>query len=85
MGPGELGVMIPIIGMMIGGFVIFSRSEIGHAFAHRLRGGPAQSGVLEDEVRELRGEVDQLRTELGEAQERLDFAERMLSAGKREG
>ena len=84
-GPGQLGVLIPIFGMMIGFFVIVSRSELGRALAHRLRGGDAtNSGELATEVRELRGEVEALRAELGETQERLDFTERMLAGGKQE-
>jgi len=85
MNPGSLGVLIPIIGMMIGFFVIFSRSELGRALAHRISGGATDSKELEGEVRELRGEVDALRAELGETQERLDFTERVLAGGKKEG
>jgi len=83
---GQLGVLIPIIGMLIGGFFVVSRSEIGRAFAHRLRtvGVPPDSN-LAAEVQELRNEVAALRTELSETQERLDFTERVLAAGKQEG
>ena len=83
-GPGQLGVLIPIFGMLIGFFVIFSRSELGRALAHRLSAGAGASHELEGEVRELRGEVEALRAELGETQERLDFTERMLAGGKQE-
>ena len=85
MNPGSLGVFIPIIGMMIGFFVIFSRSDLGRALAQRISGGAGVSPALEGELRELRGEVEALREELGETQERLDFTERMLAAGKKEG
>ena len=85
MNPGSLGVLIPIIGMMIGFFVVFSRSDLGRALAHRISGGTGSSRELEGEVRELRGEVEALRAELGETQERLDFTERMLAGGKQEG
>jgi len=81
-GPGQLGVLIPIIGMMIGFFVIASKSELGRALAQRIAGGATASRELEGELRELRGEVDALRAELGETQERLDFTERMLAGGK---
>lgn len=84
MNPGSLGVMIPIIGMMIGFFVIFSRSELGRALAQRLSGGAGAAPQIEAELRELRGEVDALRAELGETQERLDFTERLLAAGKQD-
>ena len=85
MNPGSLGVFIPIIGMMIGFFVIFSKSELGRALAQRISGGATGGKELEGEVRELRADVEALRAELGETQERLDFTERMLAAGKKEG
>ena len=85
MNPGQLGVLIPIIGLLICGFVVFSRSEIGRALAHRLSGGATGAGhALEEEVRALRGEVETMRGELLETQERLDFAERLLAAGRKE-
>jgi hypothetical protein len=84
-GPGSLGVLIPILGLLIGGFVVFAKSEIGRALAHRISGGAtAPSGVVE-ELQALRGEVDALRSELLETQERLDFTERMLSSAKKDG
>jgi hypothetical protein len=83
--PGNLGVMIPIIGLLIGGFVVFARSEIGRALAHRIRGGADASPEVEEELRALRGEVDAMRSELLETQERLDFTERMLAGVKQDG
>jgi hypothetical protein len=80
-----LALFIPILGMMIGGFVVFSRSHIGRALADRIAGRSAAPPGLEAEVRELRGEVEALRAELTETQERLDFTERLLSAGRKEG
>lgn len=80
-----MALMIPILGVLIGAFVVFSRSHIGHALAERIAGRSAGSPALEAEVRELRGEVDAIRAELTETQERLDFAERLLSAGRKEG
>ncbi|HEV8304217.1 MAG TPA: hypothetical protein VGQ25_04610 [Gemmatimonadales bacterium] len=52
------------------------RGPFGRALADRLAG---RSGVDDREVRELRGEVDELRHQLTEVQERLDFAERLLA------
>jgi hypothetical protein len=43
---------------------------------HRLRGGELQAGVEALEI-----EMSTLRQELSDAQERLDFAERMLAQG----
>lgn len=52
------------------------RGPFGRALADRLAGKP---GVDDREVRELRGEVEDLRHQLTEVQERLDFTERMLA------
>ena len=52
------------------------RGPFGRALADRLAG---RSGIDDREVRELRGEVDDLRHQLTEVQERLDFAERLLA------
>ena len=86
MNAGELGVLIPIIGMMIGAFALFARSEIGRAFAQRLR-GEASAGVqpaLHAELDRLHGEVESLRADLVETQERLDFTERLLAGSRNE-
>ena len=55
-------------------------------WAQRLRKGPRANPVnneVQDRLEALDAEVGHLRQELGEAQERLDFAERLL-AQKRE-
>lgn len=54
-------------------------------WALRLRKGPGGAAVdeVQDRLEALDAEVGRLRQELGEAQERLDFAERLL-AQKRE-
>ena len=84
MGPGTFGVFIPIIGLLIGGFVVVSRSEIGRAFAYRLRNA-GLAGGSEEELRSLREDVESLRRELLETQERLDFTERVLAGARKEG
>jgi septal ring factor EnvC (AmiA/AmiB activator) len=86
MGPGrEVVMLIPILGLLIGGFAIFVRSHLGHALAERIAGRSGASAELEAEVRELRTEVEALRGELGETQERLDFTERMIAGGSKGG
>ena len=47
-------------------------------WALRLRQAPDR-GDIEDRLDALEAEVDRMRGELGEAQERLDFAERVLA------
>jgi hypothetical protein len=54
------------------------RGPFGRALADRLA-GRAVPPPNDREVQELRGEVEQLRHELGDVQERLDFAERLLA------
>ena len=49
------------------------------AWAQRLGRGPAPLPQPEGRLEELAAEVDQLRGELAEAQERLDFTERVLA------
>jgi hypothetical protein len=86
MEPVAVEAFIPIVAMLVGGLLIFSRTRLGHALADRIAGrAAAVQPALEAEVRELRGEVDALRGELAETQERLDFTERLLSAGRKEG
>lgn len=74
-------ILIPITFFLTVGGVIASRGEIGKAIAHRIRGG-AQDDDLKPEVDELRRDLDAVRAELAEATERLDFAERLLSAAR---
>ena len=53
-------------------------------WALRLRQGPGRGG-LEADLESLELEVGALQRELGETQERLDFAERVLAQGTGEG
>jgi hypothetical protein len=61
------------------GAVFILRGPLGKALAERLAGRAATAGP---EVQQLRHEMDELRAELGAMQERLDFAERLLSRGR---
>ncbi len=81
----ELAVMIPVMFVFFTGLVVLSKTAIGKALARRIGGDAGIAGALEGEVRELRAEVDALRAELMETQERLDFAERLVASGRREG
>jgi len=58
--------------------VFITRGPFGRAIAERIA-GRARSGTEDQDVRELKGEVDELRNQLSEVQERLDFAERILA------
>ncbi len=79
-----LGVLIPVLAVFFSGLVVLSRTAIGKALARRIGGEEGMPALLEGELRELRSEVDSLRGELLETQERLDFTERQLAAGRRD-
>ena len=81
----ELAVLIPVLCIFFTGLVVLSRTAIGKALARRIGGEETIPPALEGELRDLRLEVDALRSELLEMQERVDFTERQLAAGKREG
>lgn len=53
-------------------------------WAQHLKGkkAPTASGLIDSDVADLRDEVGDLRRELGELQERMDFAERVLSQAR---
>jgi hypothetical protein len=53
-------------------------------WARRLRpqGGAADTAEVVERLEALEGEVGRLRQELSEAQERLDFTERVLAQGR---
>jgi hypothetical protein len=79
--------LIPLAGMFTGvlitvaaiwGAVKVAHGPLGQALARRLQGRGVDS-ELSGEVAELRDQVDALRHQLEETQERVDFAERLLS------
>jgi hypothetical protein len=58
--------------------VFIIRGPFGRGLAERIA-GRARTAAEDQEVQELKGAVDDLRHQLGEVQERLDFAERLLA------
>lgn len=75
-----LALAIPVVAVIFNGMLKMQKMKLEEA---RLRqvGDP---GVLA-EVEELRQDLHQVRTELSEVQERLDFAERLLTSKSQEG
>ncbi|HET8835508.1 MAG TPA: hypothetical protein VFN08_12315 [Gemmatimonadales bacterium] len=71
MDPGTVGVFIPIAAILAWGAV-----RIATIQAHAKQTSDPQ---MSDRLQSLESEVGSLRQELGEAQERIDFAERLLS------
>ena len=55
------------------------RGPVGHALARRInpRAGDQEPDLL-NEISALRGELDQVQQRLTDAEERIDFSERLL-------
>ena len=69
---------IPLVGIVFFGLQKLARTRLEEA---RLRAG----GLVKEsevEIAALRDEVSDLRRELGDLQERMDFAERLLSQAR---
>ena len=75
-----LALSIPVVALIFRGLQRLAQTRLEMA---RLQAeGPA--GV-DSELAGLRADVDDLRRELGEVQERVDFAERLLSQPREAG
>jgi hypothetical protein len=70
-----LALAIPVTAIVFGGLFKLARLRLEET---RIRAG-ALPGGAEAELAALRDEVEGLRQELGEVQERVDFAERLLT------
>jgi hypothetical protein len=73
-----LGVMVPVLALSIGGLLLLSRSRIGEAVARRIA-GDSHHPECESQIASLQDQVDGLQSQLSDTQERLDFAERLLT------
>ena len=71
MDPRALALLIPVIALAIGFIVVLKMPRKAFGF----RANPE----LEDRVEALEQQLGTMRQELTEAQERLDFAERLLA------
>jgi len=69
---------IPLAAIVLFGLQKLARTRLEEA---RLRAGGLERGA-EVEITALRDEVAELRRELSEVQERMDFAERLLSQAR---
>lgn len=82
------GPTIPLsIAFLMVGLVGIARSQIGAAIAHAIRVNATDAdeeglAQLQQEMGEVKREMDAVRQELLETQERLDFAERLLATGR---
>ena len=83
MGPD---VIVPVVLFGGGALVGISFSPVGRAIARRLGGRDAAAeGAALAEVEALREDLGAVKAELGEVQERLDFAERLLAQVRGKG
>ncbi len=76
--PGEIAMFLAIGAAAVG--LLFG--PIGSALAHRLvgrRGIPDHHGEIEELGARVTAEMDDVRHRLAEVEERLDFAERLLT------
>jgi hypothetical protein len=73
-----LVVTIPVIVVGAGALLLLSRSRLGEAVARRIAGDSRYSGYQE-QLDALQDELVGLRNQFSEMQERVDFAERLLS------
>ena len=71
-------MMIPIVAIIFNGWQKVARTKLEEA---RVRAG-GLDGPAANELSSLRDEVGEVRRELAEVQERLDFAERLLTRGR---
>jgi hypothetical protein len=79
-------IFLPLIGIAFGGLVLFGVYRTVNRYLERRQGGPELDG-LRTEVEQLRSKaegVEDLVYRLGEVEERLDFAERILAQQKQE-
>lgn len=68
-----MALSLPVLGLVFAGFQRYAKLRLEET---RLK---MQGGSASQDIEALRSEMDDLRRELGEVQERLDFAERLLA------
>lgn len=88
MNPGDFAVFIPIVALCIpvAGIIFHGLEKMARL---RLEEAKVKAGQLDGqsaaELSALREEMGDVRRELSEVQERLDFAERLLTSGRAPG
>ncbi len=83
-GPPEEAIVMMTLAVLVAGF--FLLRPLFRAWARRIEGGAAPQELAADveHLRERLQDVDVLHQRIGELEERLDFAERMLTRGRPE-
>lgn len=84
---GTLALLIPILALAIPVVAVAGNAMVKvaryKALGSGAEGGPAAGGELRQRLEAVEQEMDAMRQELAEAQERLDFTERLLASGTR--
>lgn len=83
-GPPEEVILFVSLAVLAAGF--FLLRPLFRAWARRIEGGAASPELVADveQLRERLQDVEVLHQRIGELEERVDFAERLLSEGKRQ-
>ena len=81
-GPTGAAAMLGIGLGACAAFAAVAFGPVGRAVGKRILGGGAEHSTLDDEMHDLRLQVEDLRSALTESQERIDFTERLLAGGK---
>lgn len=78
MDPGSIGVLVPIVAIGAWAWVRTAKLKVEAR-------APGMDAEANARLQALEQEIGSLRQELGEAQERLDFAERLLAQRRPDG
>jgi hypothetical protein len=81
-GAWDLAPLIPVVAILVYGFLRLLRSPLGQAIADRVRGTPRTSAHDSDLLSDTHQEVESLNRRVLELEERVDFAERILARGQ---
>ena len=76
---------VAILGLGAAACVAFGAlilGPVGRAVAKRILEGGTVPTAIDDDLHDLRLQVDDLRQALAESQERIDFTERLLAGGR---
>ena len=81
-GPSGAYAMAAIGLMACGAFAAVALGPIGRSIGKRILQGGAGAAASDEELQGLRLQVEDMQHALAEAQERIDFTERMIARGK---
>lgn len=79
-GPAE--VIVPVAFFISLASILVLRGPLGKALAERIAGRAGSNSVSEHEHQQVLAELDEVKHRLTEIEERLDFAERVLTKQK---